>query len=65
MSSGSAERVQHPGDGGDGYDRPADAHLELRARRGRVFGEGARPSDEEIVESEPVLGSVGLGSLSA
>jgi len=61
MSSGSTERVQHPGDRGDGYDGPADDHLELRARqRGRVFGEGARPSDEGIFESEPVLGSIGL-----
>ena len=49
-----------------GYDRPADAHLELRERqRARVFGEGARPSDEGIVESEPILGSITLGSISA
>lgn len=49
-----------------GYDRPADAHLDLRARQaGRVFGEGTRPSDEGIVKSEPILGSTRLGSLSA
>jgi uncharacterized protein (DUF2236 family) len=49
-----------------GYERPADAHQELRARQAaKVFGEGARPSDEGIVESEPILGSVGLGSISA
>jgi uncharacterized protein (DUF2236 family) len=43
-----------------GYDRPADAHLELRARQmAKVFGEGARPSEEGIVESEPILGSIG------
>ena len=42
-----------------GYDRPADAHLDLRARQtAKVFGEGARPSDEGIVESEPILGSI-------
>ncbi|WP_408897379.1 oxygenase MpaB family protein [Nocardioides sp. R1-1] len=40
-----------------GYDRPAEAHLEWRARqRERVFGRGERPSDEGLVESEPVLG---------
>jgi len=49
-----------------GYDKPADAHLELRARqRGRVFGEGTRPSDEGIIESEPILGSIRLGPVSA
>jgi uncharacterized protein (DUF2236 family) len=43
-----------------GYDRPADAHLDLRARQAaKVFGEGARPSDVGIVESEPILGSIG------
>lgn len=43
-----------------GYDRPADAHRELRERqRARVFGDGARPSDEGIVESEPILGAIG------
>jgi uncharacterized protein (DUF2236 family) len=42
-----------------GYDRPADAHLDLRARQAaRVFGERGRPSDEGIVESEPILGSI-------
>jgi uncharacterized protein (DUF2236 family) len=44
-----------------GYDRPADAHLELRAlQAAKVFGEGLLPSDEGIVESEPVLGSIGV-----
>ena len=43
-----------------GYDRPADAHRELRARQqARVFGEGVAPSEEGIVESEPILGSIG------
>jgi uncharacterized protein (DUF2236 family) len=43
-----------------GYDKPADAHLELRARQARkVFAESGRPSDEGIVESESILGSVG------
>ena len=41
-----------------GYDLPRDAHLELRARQAaRVFGEGLAPSDEGLVESEPVLGA--------
>ena len=40
-----------------GYDRPRDAHLELRARQAaRVLGEGAEPSNEGLVESEPILG---------
>ncbi|WP_183101072.1 oxygenase MpaB family protein [Nocardioides pelophilus] len=42
-----------------GYDRPRDAHLELRARQhAKVFGEGARPSDEGIIESQPILGRI-------
>ena len=42
-----------------GYDRPRDAHLELRARQAaRVFGEGAEPSNEGLVESEPILGAL-------
>ncbi|MEO6471382.1 MAG: oxygenase MpaB family protein [Aeromicrobium sp.] len=40
-----------------GYDRPAEAHLALRARQvTRVFGEHVAPSDEGLLESEPVLG---------
>lgn len=43
-----------------GYDKPADAHRELRARQqAKVFGEGAKPSDEGIVESQPILGETG------
>jgi uncharacterized protein (DUF2236 family) len=43
-----------------GYTRPADAHLDLRTRQAaKVFGEGAPPSDEGIVESEPILGAIG------
>ncbi len=42
-----------------GYDRPRDAHLELRARQAaRVLGEGAEPSNEGLVESEPILGAM-------
>ena len=42
-----------------GYERPRDAHLELRARQhAKVFGEGAKPSEEGIIESEPILGSI-------
>jgi uncharacterized protein (DUF2236 family) len=40
-----------------GFDRPRDAHVELRARQAqRVFGEHVAPSDEGLIESEPVLG---------
>lgn len=42
-----------------GFDKPAEAHLALRARQAeRVFGAGDRPSDEGIVESEPILGAI-------
>lgn len=42
-----------------GYARPADAHHDLRARQAaRVFGAGSQPSDEGLVESEPILGPV-------
>jgi uncharacterized protein (DUF2236 family) len=42
-----------------GYDRPAEAHLALRAKQARrVFGEGGTPSDEGIIESQAVLGSI-------
>lgn len=40
-----------------GYDAPSQAHFELRERQAvRVFGEGLAPSDEGIVESQPILG---------
>ncbi len=43
-----------------GYDAPRCAHLDLRARqKARVFGEGRAPSDEGLLESQPILGSVG------
>ena len=43
-----------------GYDRPAEAHQDLRARQHkRVFGEHIEPSDEGILESEPILGAIG------
>lgn len=42
-----------------GFDRPAEAHQELRARQAaRVFGDGIDPSDEGLVESEPILGRI-------
>jgi hypothetical protein len=42
-----------------GYELPRDAHLELRARQHqKVFGEGAKPSDVGIRESEAVLGRI-------
>ncbi|CAJ1583924.1 oxygenase MpaB family protein [[Mycobacterium] wendilense] len=43
-----------------GYDNPRDAHRELRARqRHRVFGAQQAPSDEGIIESQAILGTVG------
>lgn len=40
-----------------GLARPAEAHQELRARQAaRVFGEGIEPSNEGLIESEPILG---------
>lgn len=37
--------------------KPSEANLELRARqRARVFDQGLAPSDEALVESEPILG---------
>lgn len=43
-----------------GYAIPSEAHRELREKQAiRVFGEGQSPSDQGIVESEPILGSVG------
>jgi hypothetical protein len=43
-----------------GYAKPADAHLELRARQhDRVFGEGKPASDEGLIESQAYLGELG------
>lgn len=43
-----------------GYVKPAEAHLELRARqRARVFDDHREPSDEGLVESQPLLGKLG------
>jgi uncharacterized protein (DUF2236 family) len=40
-----------------GFDRPRAAHLDLRSKQAqRVFGEHVAPSDEGLIESEPVLG---------
>jgi uncharacterized protein (DUF2236 family) len=42
-----------------GYAKPAEAHLEWRAKQHRrVFGEGRAPSDDGLIESQPVLGSL-------
>lgn len=47
-----------------GYVRPADAHLELRAKqRDRVFGEGAAPSEIGIIESQELLGRIGRAQI--
>ncbi|MCV7315565.1 DUF2236 domain-containing protein [Mycolicibacillus parakoreensis] len=43
-----------------GFAPPAEAHRELRARQHqRVFGDGQTPSDEGLVESQPLLGQIG------
>lgn len=40
-----------------GFDKPRDAHKELKERQAkRVFGDGALPSDEGLLESQPILG---------
>lgn len=40
-----------------GYAKPADAHLEFRARQAaRVFGDGQAPSDQGLIESQEILG---------
>jgi uncharacterized protein (DUF2236 family) len=42
-----------------GFQAPAIAHQDLRARQAaRVFGQGIEPSDEGLIESEPILGSM-------
>ena len=44
----------------DGYDPPALAHSQWRAKQhARVFDAGDRPSDAGLIESEPILGSMG------
>ncbi|MES5819896.1 oxygenase MpaB family protein [Streptomyces sp. RG80] len=40
-----------------GYAKPAEAHLEFRARQAtRVFGDGKAPSDQGLIESQEILG---------
>ncbi|WP_132992566.1 oxygenase MpaB family protein [Gordonia zhaorongruii] len=47
-----------------GFARPAEAHLELREKqRERVFGRGEAPSENGLVESQRLLGSVGESSV--
>ncbi len=42
-----------------GFDAPASAHKQFRDRqKARVFDEGLTPSEEGIIESQPILGSV-------
>ncbi len=42
-----------------GYDKPSEAHLELRARQAeRVLARGEAPSDEGLLESQPILGAM-------
>ncbi|MFD4459610.1 oxygenase MpaB family protein [Nocardia sp. NPDC058480] len=42
-----------------GYDIPSQAHHALRAKqRNRVLGEGLPPSDEGLIESQPILGDI-------
>jgi uncharacterized protein (DUF2236 family) len=42
-----------------GYTVPAQAHRDLREKQAnRVFGEGRTPSDDGIIESQPILGSI-------
>ncbi|SEL36792.1 oxygenase MpaB family protein [Streptacidiphilus jiangxiensis] len=40
-----------------GYPKPAEAHLDLRARQAtRVLGEGRAPSEQGLLESQEILG---------
>jgi hypothetical protein len=42
-----------------GFEKPADAHHAWRAKhRERVFGLGESPSDEGLIESQALLGSL-------
>jgi uncharacterized protein (DUF2236 family) len=42
-----------------GYDKPAEAHLQWREKqRKRVFTDGTLPSDQGLIESQPILGSL-------
>lgn len=43
-----------------GYERPSQAHLAWRAKQSeRVFGKGEEPSDDGLIESQEILGSLG------
>ncbi|MGH3676870.1 MAG: oxygenase MpaB family protein [Mycobacterium sp.] len=43
-----------------GYAVPSQAHFEFREKQlVRVFGEGVAPSEEGILESQPILGAIG------
>lgn len=43
-----------------GFPRPAEAHLDLRARQAaRVLKDGAAPDEQALAESEPILGPLG------
>lgn len=42
-----------------GYQKPAEAHQEMRARqRARVFQDRLAPTDDGLIESEPILGAI-------
>lgn len=42
-----------------GYAAPAQAHRDLREKQAvRVFGDGGAPSEEGILESQPILGNI-------
>jgi hypothetical protein len=42
-----------------GFERPADAHRELRERQAqRVFAQDCEPSDEGLIASQAILGSL-------
>lgn len=44
-----------------GFDIPDEAHLDVRAKqRDRVFLKGEKPSDDGLIESQELIGSLGL-----
>ena len=48
-----------------GYDIPAEAHKDLRAKQEeRVFGEGVAPSDEGLIESQQFIGAMASSKVS-
>jgi uncharacterized protein (DUF2236 family) len=49
-----------------GFDIPSEAHHDVRARQqDRVFAKGEKPSDDGLIESQELIGSLGRNGLRA